>query len=68
MMNSRFEAVYDNHGHVGVQEKEGNHKCYLVAHRSKHASYENNLWLEKQLIKAYSRYYIKVLVDTFGRF
>ena len=76
--NNVFEPVYDIHGDFGLQSKDcktglakvskPEHKMVLTAWRSPHATADQNAWLEANLQKIYTKYYLKVLIETLGRF
>ncbi|MBO5337528.1 MAG: hypothetical protein J6A94_10415 [Lachnospiraceae bacterium] len=78
MARNIFEPVFDTHGNYGLQSKQckkglqnGNkpeHKVIMMVWRSPYASTERNEWLERRLRKAYTQYYLKVLVDNMGLF
>ncbi len=78
MRRNIFETIYNTKGMLGIQSKacpdglmDGNkdsHQVVLLAWRSPHATAERNAWLERKLRKAYSRYYLMVLLDSFGQF
>lgn len=78
MVKHVFEPVYDKRGIYGLQCKEckagitegskQKHQMVLMVWRSPYASAERNYWLEKQLRKIYTQYYLKVLVDNMGYF
>ncbi len=77
-MRNIFELTYDSSGNVGVQCKEcragigrgtkPEYKTVLIAWRSPYATAEHNDWLEKQLKKLYTRYYMKVIIENMGSF
>ena len=62
-----FHSVVSDIGHMGVQ---CNHcdALTIISYRSHHASRKTNEWLERQMIKVYTKYYFKVLLETQGRF
>lgn len=67
MVGKVFHTVVSDKGHLGVQF---NHSEALtvIGHRSPYASIKSNDWLERKLVKIYTAYYYKVLLETKGRF
>lgn len=78
MIKNIFEKIYDANGGYGLQckfcepnllaEKKRSQKQVLIAWRSPYASADENAWLEKNLHRIYSKYYLKVIVSNYGKF
>ena len=67
MSKDLFHAVVSDLGHLGVQY---NHSKAMmgVIYRSPNASQKSNSWLERKLLRLYTAYYFKVILETSGRF
>ena len=67
MQSKVFHSITNKKGVLGI-------KCKfkpivaVVSYKSPFASIKQNNWLEKELVKVYSRYYYRVLLSTSGRF
>lgn len=78
MVNNIFEQIYNSNGLYGLQSKDcitglmkgtkPEHRIVMVVWRSPYANADRNNWLERRLRKIYTSYYLKVLIDTMGRF
>ena len=78
MRRNIFETIYNTKGMLGIQSKacqtglmdgdKESHQVVLLAWRSPHATAERNAWLERKLRKIYSKYYLMVMLDSFGLF
>lgn len=82
MVHNIFEITFDRRGYFGLQSKDCKmgkyqssndnkklkHRLVLIAWRSPYASADHNVWLEQNLKKLYTKYYMKVLIDNMGYF
>lgn len=67
MLGEVFHTVVNDTGHLGVQYNHSN-AIMTICYRSPYASLKSNDWLERKLVKLYTAYYFKVLLETKGRF
>ena len=67
MQGRIFHSMTNKKGFLGI-------KCNyspsvtIIGYKSPYATIRQNDWLEKKLVKVYSRYYYRVLISTSGRF
>lgn len=67
MIGKIFHSVRNNNNLTAIRANDVK-ATVLVVYRSPHASMKDNIWLEQQLIRLYTKYYYKVNWDTIGRF
>lgn len=67
MVRHLFHSVVNKNGLVGIRSNNRNIITGLF-YRSPNASVKSNNWLETQILRVYTRYYLKVTWETAGQF
>lgn len=67
MIGRVFHSIRNNNGLSGIRANDRKATVMMV-YKSPFASDKENYKLEQQLLRIYTKYYIKVNIDNLGRF
>lgn len=67
MVKQLFHSIVNKKGMVGIR---CNNRSSLVGlyYQSPNASIKSNAWLERKILRIYTKYYLKVSLETTGQF
>lgn len=81
MRNNVFKAIQGSRGIIAIQshlctnglkssntDKTENAESVALVWKSPHASLKRNQQLERDLYRLYRKYYLRVMLESFGRF
>lgn len=67
MIGKIFNSIRNSNGLSAIRANDVK-ATVMIVYRSPYASLQDNIWLEQQLIRLYTKYYIRVNWSTTGRF